>query len=226
MPVDPNDPKAKALREVYKASFWVYTVIIGLAIREVLVDVLPRIFAVFQPSSPSTLGHAPEPALWLAIVRGLVFFVMVTRFHLGGALVLSSLTSDDRVPSRGSGVNVFTGFIHFLLFFAWALSVDSTAQWLGLSLYVWILMAILLFDVLWYPLAPNEEKPLIKPWMYRNVRTAVYVALFLIPIRLCAQGEGPISVLLALSAVVAVSVKELVEIFGRKDPPKKFWTWL
>jgi hypothetical protein len=219
-----EDSKSVALREVYKQAFWVYTVIIALAIREVLADVLPRVFAYFQatPAAASS-GQAPEPAFWLEIIRSLAFFIMITRFHLGGTLVLHRLNEQPSLPAR-SGFQVLTGFVHFLLFFAWALMVSRTAQWLRISLFMWILLLILLWDLPWCLLSPSSERAVIKPWVWRNLRTAIETVAIYASLRWLTNEA--IAELAPLVWVGVVSLKELCEVFAKREPPDKFFAWL
>lgn len=218
-----EDSKSVALREVYKQAFWVYTVIIALAIREVLADVLPRVFAYFQATPAASSGQAPEPAFWLELIRSLAFFIMITRFHLGGTLVLHRLNEQPSLPAR-SGFQVLTGFVHFLLFFAWALMVPRTAQALQISLFMWILLLILLWDLPWYLLSPSSERAVIKPWMWRNLRTAIEIVAIYALFRWLTNEA--IAELVPLVWVGVVSLKELCEVFAKKEPPDKFFAWL
>jgi hypothetical protein len=218
-----KDPKVVGLLKLYEQSFWLYTVILALAIREVLLQILPRVFNHYfaaglkEPSPPS------PGAFYFELLRSLVFLIMVTRFFLGGVLVFTELTQKAIDPPDGSWMHVLTGFVHYSLFFGWALTafVQSTGV---PSLFMGVLTVILLWDVFWFWLSPEAHRPMIKPWMWRNLRTVIYIVVLLF-VAHCWLGPLP-SEAIALVPVLVISVKELHEMFTKRPPPETFWAFL
>ena len=217
-----DDTKAAALRRIHEQAFWLYTIIIGLAIRQVLIEIIPRSLNYFF----STELHLPTretlyaSSFYIELVRSLVFLIVITRFYLGSVLVLAELTRKPGGPPKGSWVHVLTGSVHFLLFFWWAYTPFVTAVIWRISLFVWVLILILLWDVAWFVLTPGDQRSTIKPWLYRNLRTFLgMVILFFASLWfLSAQAQE----VLMLVLVLVVSLGDFREMFTKREPPRKF----
>jgi hypothetical protein len=218
-----GDTKAEALRRIYEQAFWLYTIIIGLAIRQVLIEIIPRFFNhVFTTALPLPTPELSPSGFGIELFRSLVFLVVITRFYLGSVLVLAKLTAVPAGPTEGSWVHVGSGFVHFLLFFGWAYTPFVTATTAGPSLFVYVLITILLWDIVWLCLTPKDQKTQFRPWVYRNIRTVVYMAIaFFSTWYLSAQAREAVMLLI----VVVISIKDFWEIFTKRDPPQKFFAF-
>jgi len=217
-----SDAKAKALCKLYDQSFWLYTVIIALAIRQVLIEIIPRLLNYFFTTelplpTPETLQAS---SFYIELFRSVVFLIVITRFYLGGVLVFAKLTQNPDGPPKGSWVHVLTGFIHFLLFFGWAYTPFITAVIWRVSLFVCALILILLWDVAWFFLSPEDQQSDVKPWLFRNLRTFIgMVILFFATLWfLSAQTQEVLMLLL----VIIISVEDFREMFTKQKPPSKF----
>lgn len=205
------------LRKVYEQAFWVYTVIVALAVREVLIHILPRFFNYYWQAGL----NEPIPAradFYVELVRSIVFLIMIARFYLGGVQVFVPLTAETTVPPIGSWVHVLTGFIHFLLFFAWAFTAFVQAHPWHISLFLWVLIGILLWDLPSFLLSRHQRNKL-KPWLYRNLKTVVGILVVVGAGWSCPRSAEVI----ALFLVLVVSLIDLHEVFTMQDPPKRFW---
>jgi len=155
---------------LYKQGLWFYGVIIGLAIKESLVDVFPHLIS-FQQSDTRVI--------WFESVRLLVFLALSIRFYLGSVIFFEKAygrPDSDKVYRRKSfGLDFLFGFLHFLLFFALAMSIDldkNRKHWF--SVFVG---AILLYDVPWLIASRNlSTRHLIKMWTAINSLTFVLAA--------------------------------------------------
>jgi len=214
----------ETLKELYKGAFWVYTLIISLAIREVLVHILPRVFNYYWRA------EFGEPTLcsrvfYIQVVRCVVFLLMITRFYLGSVTVLEELkhkVDRDKDAPRGSWLHVIIGTFHFVLFFGWALTAVSPAQPWNVSLFLWVLITILLWDVayliLWLCLggkAPAEQR-MFKRWMVRNLLTLLCGLVLFVGFHSwgCAR---PYAEVAALVPVLVISVVELYEMLSNRE---------
>lgn len=214
--------KIETLKKLYEGIFWVYTIIISLAIREVLVRILPRALDYFWSAglTDPDLGRAPfalpRGALFIQSVRSIIFLVMTIRYHLGAVRVLEDL-KENPLRER-SWLHGLTGIVHFLLFYAWALAAFSCARPGPVSLFLRVLVAILFWSVvLWLCFRGR-----FRLWLYRNLRTLIYMAVLLLIFR----GLGDLyAELAALIAVALVSLTELSEMFQGEDPPDTLWAF-
>ena len=224
-----SEDKVKALCKLYDQSFWLYTVIIALAIRQVLIEIIPRFLNhFFTTAFPLPTPELNPSAFWIELVRSLVFLIVITRFYLGGVLVFAELTQKSGGPPKGSWVHVLTGFIHFLLFFAWAYTPFIAAAIGRVSLFVCVLILILLWDVAWYWLSPKGQRASIRPWLYRNLRTVIYMLIAFVSTLLIAfvstlwllspQTQEMVMLLL----VLVISFEDFREMFTKRQPPPKF----
>ena len=94
--------KIRALRELYRQAFWAYTVIIALAIQQVLVEIIPRSLNYFfstelQLPTRETLYAS---SLYIELVRSLVFLIVITRFYLGSVACPCGADADARRTSQ------------------------------------------------------------------------------------------------------------------------------
>src|SRR5271165_6838587 len=125
----PN-PRPEQLRE---QAFWIYSVIVGLSLGQAMKDVLPRVLP------PGFLGF-PQPApvcqpvvldgymTFLESLRLFVFLMMITRFFLGSVVFFKSAPAEGGGPEQPGTSKLhefFLGYLHFLFFFVWSLTLTS-----------------------------------------------------------------------------------------------------
>ncbi len=208
-----SDQLAKQLRE---QMFWVYTVIITFCLRQVMVDILPRVLPVWFVDPPQAVAPGSD-IWWLESLRLIMYLLMITRFFLGSVVFF-------KIPPREYKHDVFIGYVHFLAFFAWSLTLKShDAGWLGLSAYLLSLAIVLLFSLTyWFSKSWGLSKQ-IKIWAYRNSLTVVLsIGLALIFNHFRARElyvELP-----ALVVVLYFTLADFREMFKNKDP--KLLPWL
>ncbi|HEY0428979.1 MAG TPA: hypothetical protein VGC76_14455 [Pyrinomonadaceae bacterium] len=186
---------------IRKQAFWLYGVIVGLAVKEALTHVLPHIF---KEQINLLERHIPE------MIRLFVFLVLCVRFYLGAAQYFDEAYEkkhpatvipfdppaenigtaqvneappvlENKYKKKSFGLDFLVGFFHFLIFSALALSIcyDESGWNNEISIYLFpsVLLTILLYDVVW--LLVNIKKhtfALIKLWTFLNVVTVVVCA--------------------------------------------------
>jgi hypothetical protein len=201
-----SDLLAKQLRE---QMFWIYTVIVGFSLRQVMVDVLPRVlpFGFVDPTQAVAQGDD----WWLEFLRLVVFLMMITRFFLGSVVFFKNA---ETAYKR----DVFVGYLHFLVFFAWSLTLKSPFVWSGLSAFLFVLAIILLFDYLYWGSESWTPKSYIRVWAARNLSTLIcsfVPALIFVHYCHASQIQTEILPLLFVLGVTTLDFYEMLE-----TPPK------
>ena len=108
-------------KAIYKHAFWLYGVIIGLAIKQAFEAVVPH---WIHPSAD--LPHV-DYTLYLELLRFFTFLFLTIRFYLGSAyyfgLVHEAANADQEFPRRNFATDFVLGFLHFLGFVLLALTI-------------------------------------------------------------------------------------------------------
>jgi hypothetical protein len=141
------------MQRLHAHAFWVYGVIVGLAIREALVRAGSHIFL---PGSPTFLPSDVLPwKLHLEAFRLIIFLMTITCFYFGSGVFFDKVYLNEKTASRfekkSYGLDFVLGMVHYLVFFAWSLTLadHSRFRW-GLSPFLLFMSAILLYDVVWF----------------------------------------------------------------------------
>ncbi|MBK9165982.1 MAG: hypothetical protein IPM24_00800 [Bryobacterales bacterium] len=156
--------------DLRKQCLWLYGVVVGLAIREAIVSVVP----VFTTGD---LDPAPSER-YLLLFRLALFLLVSARFYLGAAIVFSAPVSDDREPN--DAVDLLVGLMHFLFFFGWSttLTLPLDERWaFSASPYFSLLCIVLLFDAVWWLLSWGKRFEKLNLWTVINTATFVLCAL-------------------------------------------------
>ncbi len=216
-PAAPAPPPAAATREqlatqLRKEMFWVYGVIVGFSLRQVMIDILPRVLPAWFVDPPQAVAPGSD-TWWLESFRLLVFLLMITRFYLGAVVFFKN--------PRGEHIHdVSLGYVHFLIFFAWSLTLKSHAEgWFGLSAYLLVMGIVLLYDYA-YKISPSWKKDSahIRVWAARNLSTAVCsLAPSWILQNYYHANQWHVE-LLPLLLVLFVTVLDFYEMFKEKEP--------
>jgi hypothetical protein len=135
-------------------SFWLYGVIIGLAIKGALETAVGHLMV---PPDGSLRDAVPET------VRLVVFLLTSIQFYLGSVwffdkfhrseTTVSTATEEESVAEKTPNtkpryaIDYLFGLFHFLIFFGWALSLDTHKG--HLRIFPVLLVVILLYDGLW-----------------------------------------------------------------------------
>jgi len=164
--------------EIHKHAYWLFGVVVGLAIKEALTAVVPHLMA------------RPTDTLWWAaledFVRLVMFLFLIVRFYLGSAYYFEEAYAGPnatKYPTKNYFLDFLCGMVHFVSFFAWALAIDFHDDQRAFF-FRYILVWILLFDVLWFVLCKQySTRHLMKLWMVINLFTAfVSVPIWLLAV--------------------------------------------
>ena len=132
------------MQRLHNHAFYLYGVIVGLAIREALVDTGPHVFI------PSNV--APWK-IHLEALRLIVFLATIGCFYFGAGVYFDKVhlgESSTNYSKKSYGLDFVMGLIHFLFFFAWALTLTNHSRnSLGISPFYGFLSAVFLYDLVW-----------------------------------------------------------------------------
>ncbi len=171
------------ITNIRKNAFWLFGVIVGLAIKDAITGVVPHLYR----TPLSNLGpHSPE------LYRLATFLVLSIRFYLGAAAYFDEAyeaaeSPDERRPIKKSyGLDFVFGITHFLLFYALAISINFDgdgiySQTISPYIFIGILVLILLYDTPWAIANwKNDTFELIKMWVVLNLITVGLSGIILI----------------------------------------------
>ena len=157
------------MHRLHSHSFYLYSAIVGLAIREALAGAGKHVLIPLSPSESAALNYQPWQ-FHLEAIRLVLFLFTIAVFYIGCGLYfdkvhpkpkdqdlsqnLEEIESIDgqppKSPTKSYGLDFGMGLIHFLIFFAWALSITNHSRpfW-GVSTFMIFLSAIFLYDLVW-----------------------------------------------------------------------------
>jgi hypothetical protein len=148
---------------IHRHAFWVFGVIVGLAIQQVLTDLVPHLFA---PPHETFFFEFHEG------VRLFLFLIMITRFYLGSAQFFEDAHATEKYQRRSYPMDFLFGFFHFIIFFVWAVSINPHKM--PPELFRWMLWVILGYDAVWYMACRQyDTRHLMKLWTALNALTLV-----------------------------------------------------
>ena len=204
---------------IHTQAFWLYTTIVGLSIKEALSDTVP--FLIAPP--PNTAFDRIDVACRLS-----TFLIVTIRFYLGSALFFELAHTGAEAkefPDRKYIIDFLAGTLHFLLFFAWAFSIDIYTK--PPVLFPVLMGTILLYDLAWLFAVRNiSTMRLIKVWTLFNAVTFVVCFLFYVVaawLYLQLSGGSDYQAAFALAekfafaVLIFVSLIELWSLMSRKE---------
>jgi hypothetical protein len=197
-----------ATQSLHRHAFWIYGVIVGLAIKEALVAVLPHLFKPpFEPLRTE----------FYEICKLLIFLIVITRFYLGSAYFFEEAHCSDncvsKYPQRSYAMDFLFGLVHFLLLFVWAITIGHDIQPRVFNRILWLL---LLYDVAWYLACRKyDTRHLMKLWTALNGFTFV---LALVTYLVAKQWLSPETAeLLGFIPVLIASAIDITELITEKQ---------
>lgn len=149
---------------LHRHAFWLYGVVVGLAIREALTAVLPHLIT------------PPFENRWESLQEGLrlsAFLILITRFYLGsGYFFDTTYKADSTVKNTNYGLDFLFGSIHFILFYVAAVAIDIHTK--PQLLFLILISAVLLYDLVWYyASAEYDTRHELKLWAFYNAVTFI-----------------------------------------------------
>lgn len=170
---------------IHKHAFWLYGVLVGLAIKQALETSIPHLIAPARLAAEfARTGQAlnfPHTELFYPeILRLTVFLALTIRFYFGSVYFFGTAyeaeNADTKYSQKNYGSDFIFGFLHFISFVILALTIDlhsSPVHW-----FVYVVAFILLYDAVWYGFTYKQAtSKLIFWWMLVNVGNALFSAV-------------------------------------------------
>lgn len=206
--------------KAHNHAFWIYGVIVGLAIREGLVKVISEGISSAHPISPHDR--------WLQAIRLVIFLGMIIRFYLGSAIyfdeVYCSPDADKSYPTKNYGFDFLFGLLHFILFFGWSETLTLQDRFAhGLSSFLLLLGVILLYDLLWWlSNLKYSTKVTIRVWAILNALTVGAGYLFLLFFNSFEWFSSEVNEIIALLPVAFMTLADFGEMISKKNLVTEF----
>jgi hypothetical protein len=189
---------AESNRAIHKHAFWLYGVLVGVAIKEALETGVAHIVAPdrlmdeFHHMGVAFNYPHPETSGWPEIIRVVVFLVLIVRFYLGSAFyfgaVYQATRAREKFPITNYAADFFSGFLHFVLFVILALLLDIHTT--PTYYFPFLVGFILMWDVLWFITSTRRSTAnMIFWWMIANVITALVSAVTYLVIELVSKNH-------------------------------------
>lgn len=194
------------MREHHKEFFWIYGVLVGLAIREALTQTLHHAFSIPVPDAAWILH--------IEIWRTVLFMLMIVRFYVGAVVFFNNVYGPSSPQTQNNYyLDFLMGFTQFVLFYSWSVTIFSYSRSMkGFSYFLDVMFILLLFDFLWLVFnTRNDTFETIKVWTIVNSLTAlISFACFLASAKVF-DVDVQVAEELALVPVGVVSVLGLTE---------------
>jgi len=196
---------------LYKQATWAYALLSGYGVVIALTSVASPIIKCYQTSSalPEYYGFK----IFLLVT----YFAIVFRFLLGVAVYHGDETPSDNTKSSG---DLLFGFAHFILIFTMSLTLENYTCAGKLSAYALLLMAVLMFDFVWFILAKITKSPLkdsdrLVYWTVINTVTVILAGfVYLLCINLMPRIYAE---MLGIFVVFLVSILDITGIANKKE---------
>lgn len=205
---------------LHQHAFWVYGVIVGLAIKESLAAALPGLLGLL--TNPPNSLFASVPDAW----KLLIFLIVIVRFYLGSAVYFHEHHNVDGELSTGYVTDFLSGIIHFILFFAWSLTYKISAPAnhpFAPTAYETMLAIILLYDFLWWAICRGTARSSkVKYWAITNLVTV----LISVVIHLIATAADALPSVAEGLTLIPVLVMSVVDLVGLAKDEELFAKWL
>lgn len=208
-------------------AFFVYGVVVGLAIREALLKVVPHALPGLMESAAVTSGTVPAAdstrQIVLETARLVTFLIVLIRFYIGAGVYFDRVYCSEETAcnfSRKSyGLDFLLGTIHFIILFVWSQTiVVHNRIGHGISTFLVLLGVVLLYDLLWWALSADYDSVfVIRRWAIFNAATAAVSLLLILIWDTWSLSTDTTAEIIALAPVLLVSIVDFGEMFGGKN---------
>jgi hypothetical protein len=208
-------------------ALWLYGVIIGLAITESLSTTLPHALAGNPAiASPAVFIAVPgEGIIRQETMRLVAFLIMSVRFYLGAAAYAGKCKDEEYK------LDLLFGTLHFILFYAWAITVPVMASanrppaaehW-----YLTVLIVILLFNLMWWMfrrILVGQPLYMVRLWTVVNLGTALVCTSVFSYLRFIHHWYLRDAEFFVVAIVIVVSTIDIAEIIQYADGSKGYFS--
>ena len=202
-------------------AFWIYGVVVGLAITEALTKTISHTFGVLQ-QVPSA-GTDTRAQITIEVFRLIIFLAMIIRFYVGSGIYVDRVYLDEKTASeftrKNFGVDFLLGLIHFLFFFAWSETVIGHERFQhGLSDFLVLLAIVLLYDCVWWFVSRGYDTVrAIRVWAVLNALTVVLSFVLLVILNDWVQTSPIRAEWVAFIPVAFMTIVDFGEMFSGRN---------
>jgi hypothetical protein len=219
---------------IHKHAFWLYGVLVGVAIKEALETGVAHIVSpdrlmqeLHHVGAVINFPHG-QVSGWPEIIRVIVFLVLIVRFYLGAAFyfgaVYQSETAKKKFPITNYAADFFSGFLHFVLFVILALLLDIHTT--PIYYFPFLVGFILMWDVLWFATSTRRSTAkMIFWWMLANLFTALFSAVAYLIIEL-RNHDHLLAERCAFYLVILVSLLDIGLMMAKRPFFQPFGKWV
>ncbi len=212
----------KPLRE---HAFWLYGVLVGLAIKAGLEGALPHIIQFAHINELLTPQQLSRPQAFYGfypdLVRLIVLLILIVRFYLGSAYFFGDVhpnngNNEAEVDSKTNyALDFISGFAHFLAFVILGLTID--VHTVPIFWFPIVITFILLYDGLWWAFSMPYKKTrkIIKWWALVNALN-FGASLLIYALLLLLKFDSLIAELWSYSVVLGVSAYDIGSMMSGK----------
>lgn len=199
----------------HKHAFYLFGIIAGLAIREGLVTVVPRIHT--PPAG------VPSWQTQLEQFRLIVGMLVVVRFYIGAGVYFDKVHDPESAgyPHRNYYLDFLSGLLHFSIVFAWMTTIGKHhgMPWQHASVFMKLTFLVLVYDVFWLLASWRQSSFFeIKKWAVINALNAVVaLLLFLVAKEFLGLTDWVKLEIIVLTTVAIVSLADLWELATERD---------
>jgi hypothetical protein len=201
--------------KTHSHAFFVYGVIVGLAIREALTRAIPHIVPVIIDAVPSdTKGD-----IILEIARLVTFLALIIRFYLGAGIYFDKVYCSENASSfvnKNYGLDFLLGTIHFIILFVWSQTVVGHNRLShGLSGFLVLLGLVLLYDLVWWAISSGYDTVnIIRRWALLNLASSILSFLILVILNFWELTSTKTAEAIALIPIGFFILVDFGEMFG------------
>ncbi len=164
---------AKIMADGFDWLLWLYGIIVGLAIKDLLEYSLPHL--IHRGADQSYLPH-PQLGIYPEVIRFFTALFLMIRFYLGAAFYFGLAHEADSAarefPRRNFGTDFVLGILHFLGFVILAMTINMHEP--PVFAFPLVVSFILGYDVFWYVFTFKlDTSDLTRWWAIMNAATLV-----------------------------------------------------
>lgn len=202
------------MQRLHGQAFFLYGVIVGLAIREALVRSGPH---VFVPSDIDSVQSHLEA--W----RLVVFLLAISCFYFGALSFFDKVyvnpSTEVKFRKKNYGLDFGLGLVHFLLFFGWSITISDHSRPLhGISPFLGFMAAILLYDLVWLGVNIRYDTfQEIKLWAFMCLVVVFLSAVFFFALRGLTRHNEVLSEEFSFLPVISYLIVDHAELFSGRQ---------
>lgn len=207
-------------KESRYSAFWLYGILVGLAIKEALERVVPHLI------EPIDVSAAPR-SLYLEVLRLTVFLCLIIRFYLGTqyyfSIAYESESSDQAYPIKSYTADFVFRFLLFVVFLILSFTIGSHQG--SPRLFSVLVFFILSYDLLWFSFSFRQDTSrLVFWWMLVNLMNAFVSAVIYLTVDLFT-GSITRAEIWALFPIIGISLLDLGWMMARRPffEPVRGW---